>query len=100
MEFSTNIPDSRYLWAELKEEQDPTPYYYFMVFTDYKLRTPYLHVNPMIYNVSATNIVKPNLWQKIIFYIDYNNFEAYIDFPSANYATKIYKTPIYLIVAK
>ena len=30
----------------------------------------------------------PTTWQKIIIYIDFNNFETFVEFPSRNYAVK------------
>lgn len=42
------------------------------------------------YHYSPPSLIIPNEWQKIVYYIDYNNYETYINLPSSNYATKIY----------
>ena len=93
-EFNTHLASSvpntvNTLSGMLGEELYPD-YYYLYVFSDYPLVTPYNRVSPLINTRSPAQLVKPNVWQKIIFYIDYNNYEAYIDFPSANYTAKIY----------
>jgi len=46
-----------------------------------------------IYNSHATSLTpalfaQQNTWQKIIIYVDYNNYNLYFEFPSKNYAVK------------
>src|SRR5690606_24737182 len=42
------------------------------------------------------HLIQEKKWQKIVIYYDFNTYDAYVEFPYANYATKMYNVnPLY-----
>src|SRR5690606_27510015 len=42
------------------------------------------------------HLIQEKKWQKIVIYYDFNTYDAYVEFPYANYATKMYNiNPLY-----